>query len=211
MTTIVETLVEKVIHIKPRTQDDETFSVEQIKALLTINERAHVIAENVRQKGTKITSDDDDPWTWGFETFGGKVAVLQQSENGPHKADVLDINMLELPSNTTRIHVRYSLTDNRILTYEVMDQKGTPTTAYYEKGLPRIPSGLSLRDITGQIGELFQSVEAALPTITSVVPRLPSGEKLFPLLPRWQLDDALNYPQTIDVPEEGWSEVSSRL
>ena len=199
MISVAERVLEGARIIRSQVEDG-IFSPEQVAVLWSINERAHVIAENVRQKGTKITKDDDDPWTRGFVTlYGGKVAVLQQSENGPHKADVLEIHMLELPFATTRIHVRYSLADNRIITYEAMDKEGTPTTAYYEKGLPRIPSDLPLRDIISQIGKLFQSVEAALPTITGNAPRLPSGEELFPLLPRWQFDDVRNHPQISDI------------
>lgn len=145
-----------------RVVSDVSTEQEALQALRTsIKERAHTIAENVRNYGIQ---EFGPIWAQGYAVLSdGRIVFLQQSIGEAQVREALIIN-IQPTANDPGIHIRYDLRRDEINTYkEWKDGKLTIAYGIYDQPdyRTRFPKDLTLRDIVRPVKEILQLVEIA--------------------------------------------------
>ncbi|HUD19273.1 MAG TPA: hypothetical protein VMR81_02450 [Patescibacteria group bacterium] len=177
MNLVVETVRERAKFVTAQVEDG-IFLPEHVTLLWSINQRAHVIAENVRQKGTAITRDPVDPWVQGYTVLPKpdlRIVFIQESQDSLKKGLMLALHISHTLGYRFKTDIQYNLWENRIELFRIDSYKrqpvgSSPIIAYRFRDHPqdgtRIPAGLKLSDIVAPIDRLLQLVETASEHIT---------------------------------------------
>lgn len=143
----------------PPIQIPPDVSSEQAALETSINEKAHIIADNIRKFGKQ---EFGPTWAQGYTVLAdGRIVFLQHSPGDAQVDESLVID-IKTPNSENRIHIRYDFTHGAINTYR--ERQGDKlTTAYWIYDRPeyatRIPANLGLHDIINPVNKILHSIE----------------------------------------------------